>query len=265
MCSRAGTDGPSRCSLPAEPPYTGLARIYDDVVGDAVFPLIRRSFERALRRYNVAFSSAADIGCGTGRFLEYLQSFRIPVIGVDRSPQMLQMAAARCSSIDRRNLVRQELVRLRLPFIVDLITCNFDTLNYALTTQELQEIFKRISLNLAHRGHFFFDMLSPTTEEGEVRATVDRIRLPNVRGKWITYWNPKNRATAVHMVHWFNLGKAGSVRMEETHRQRWYPSKLIRSLVKRNGFRLRGAHEAQTFRPAAMDSHWVKWIAQKIS
>jgi SAM-dependent methyltransferase len=265
MHRRAGDTNSRWSSSAAVPPYSGLAWIYDDIVGDAVFPVIRRSFEQAIRRYGIVFSSAADIGCGTGRFLRYLQGFRIRLIGVDRSSRMLQLAAMRQLPGSRINLVQQEMERLRLPFAVDLITCNFDTLNYILKVHDLLQIFRRITLNLTPTGHFMFDMLCPATGEGEeLRAAVQEIQLPNVRGKWTTYWNPKKQRTTVHMVHLFKKGKVGCTRMEEIHRQRWYPSKLICALIGKAGFRLRGAHEAQTFRLATSHSHWVKWIAQKI-
>jgi SAM-dependent methyltransferase len=264
MDKRVEAGGGSRCSSFAKPPYSGLAWVYDDIVGDAMFPLIRRNVEQAIRRYRITFSSVADLGCGTGSFIHYLQRFGVPVIGVDRSAQMLQVAAMKCGPGSGISFLQQEIARFRLPCPVDLITCNFDTLNYILKTDELFEVFKRVNFNLTTAGHFIFDILCPIRDEEKLHAAVQEIRLPRFRGKWTTYWNPQKHRTVVYMVHLFKRSKTGWTRMEEVHRQRWYHSKLICDLIGKAGFRPRGAHEAQTFKPATSHTHWVKWIAQKI-
>src|SRR5918996_4775459 len=74
-------------------PYSALAPIYDRLVGNVLFPIIRESFERCVGDYGIRFHSAADIGCGTGAFVQYLRRFRMPLIGVDSAPRMLRIAA----------------------------------------------------------------------------------------------------------------------------------------------------------------------------
>ena len=118
-------------------PYRRFAALYDALLGDRSFPDMRLSFEWIRNRYSVRFASAADIGCGTGTFVEYLCRVGSgPVWGVDLSPQMLEVAAVKNVG-NRAKFLLQDMRQLRLPQTVDLVTCQFEALNYLTTTDDL--------------------------------------------------------------------------------------------------------------------------------
>src|SRR3972149_4048139 len=109
-------------------PYSRLARAYDAALGITNYLGTRRAFEYLVRHYGIRFSSAADIGCGTGLFACYLSGcWGVPVFGVDRSAEMLAVAACNCPNPNVL-FMRQDIRCLRLPCPVDLITANFDTM-----------------------------------------------------------------------------------------------------------------------------------------
>lgn len=72
-------------------PYCSFARLYDALLGNAMFPLVRRNFEWVVRRYGIRFRSVADVACGTGAFVRYLRQWGVPALGVDRSLAMLRI------------------------------------------------------------------------------------------------------------------------------------------------------------------------------
>jgi SAM-dependent methyltransferase len=96
-------------------PYRRFATLYDALLGDRSFPDVRLSFEWIRNRYSVRFASAADIGCGTGTFVDYLCRVGSgPVWGVDLSPQMLAVATVK--NVDNRaKFLLQDMRQLRLP------------------------------------------------------------------------------------------------------------------------------------------------------
>src|SRR6516162_2607208 len=90
-------NNPSASIQHLAPPYSGLAPVYDSALGIANFAGTRAAFELLVRRYGISFHSASDVGCGTGLFACYLnRRWRVPVFGIDRSPEMLRVAARRC-------------------------------------------------------------------------------------------------------------------------------------------------------------------------
>ena len=143
------------------PPYGLLAAAYDDVIGRDFFERVRRVFEHLIGRHRIGFSSAADLGCGTGLFARYLNSlWRVPVFGVDVSPAMLRVAASNCRDTNV-TLLRQDIRHLRLPQRVDLVTANFDTLNHLINDGELPVLFQHVYDHLRPGGHFIFDFITP--------------------------------------------------------------------------------------------------------
>src|SRR2546430_13212787 len=82
----------SHVSMQTVAPYATFAPLYDALLGDAMFPLVRRNFEWLVGRYGMHFHSATDVACGTGTFVRYLRQWGVPVFGVDRAMAMLRIA-----------------------------------------------------------------------------------------------------------------------------------------------------------------------------
>lgn len=243
-------------------PYSGFAKIYDRVMGNAAFTVIRRSFELAIKKYNISFKSAADIGCGTGRFLRYLRSYGISVFGVDKSPAMIRIASEKNRDSGVK-LFRQDITRLKLPQPVDLITCNFDTLNYILSIKDLQRVLSRCHSNLNDNGHFIFDIISGSQDGEGWQRVIQKIRMPGLFSTWFISWSPRDRVSIIRMNYFFKKRTGGYENMKEVHIQRWYPPSLISRLLKNSGFKVRGIHDAETFLPAIKQTFWAKYIARK--
>ena len=142
-------------------PYGRFAEVYDALLGDQSFQDMRFTFEWIRNRYSLQFASAADIGCGTGSFVDYLcRAGSGPVWGVDLSPQMLEVAAIKNVG-NRAKFLLQDMRELRLPQPVDLVTCQFEALNYLTTTNDLHSALVSFGSALTSGGSAVFDV---TTE-----------------------------------------------------------------------------------------------------
>src|SRR3990172_9671065 len=123
-------------------PYTQFAKAYDVTLGIPSLVRTRKIFETLVRQYGIRFQNAADLGCGTGLFACYLsRCWSVPVFGVDRSPEMLEVARRNCRG-SNVCLLRQDIRCLRLPCLVDLATANFDTLNHLVDDAALSLAFR---------------------------------------------------------------------------------------------------------------------------
>lgn len=150
-------------------PYRRFAEVYDTLLGDGSFPEARLTFEWIRDRHPFRYVSAADIGCGTGSFVDYLcQVGSGPVWGVDLSPQMLEIAAAKNAG-SRANFLLQDMRRLCLPQTVDLITCQFEALNYLTTTDDLHLALASFGRALTSGGSVIFDITTERPDPVEDR------------------------------------------------------------------------------------------------
>jgi SAM-dependent methyltransferase len=241
--------------LATVPPYKGFAHFYDRIMGGAVAPVIKQTFERSRGRYGIRFASAADIGCGSGTFLLHLAKFCYRLYGVDRSAEMLAMARRNTAGTGIR-LLRQDLRGLQLPTRVDLITCNFDTLNYLLRIEGLQMAMERARDNLRDGGHFAFDVITGAGEEGRARDFVQRIRLPDATALWRLRTDGNRRMSWVDM-HW---SSGGARPWREVHVQRWHSLPRLCALLNRCGLSIRGIHDVVSFAPASSQTWWAHFV-----
>jgi SAM-dependent methyltransferase len=219
-------------------PYGALSVIYDELLGDRFFTELRRAFQWMIRRYGVRFDSVADVACGTGTFVRYLRDIGAQTVyGVDGSPTMLRRAARKNVGNGARFLL-QDFRALRLPRPVDLLTCNFDSLNYLRSAADLRGAFRRFAENLSPDGHAIFDFVTERSTEQSPGLTIERAvgqGGPVIR---ITHRDPVRRLQVACLY----LRRAESV-ICETHVQRAYAIAEVVAVLDGSGLRLMAVHD----------------------
>ena len=100
-----------------------------------------------------------DIACGEGTFAVAMSKQGIDIMGVDQSKEMLTIARkkAQVENVKVRFL-QMDMRQLELTTTFDLVTCWFDSLNYLLTTNDLEQTFTGVIRHLNPGGFFIFDM-----------------------------------------------------------------------------------------------------------
>jgi SAM-dependent methyltransferase len=223
--------------------YEAFAPVYDELLGDRFFPLLRRTFEQIERRCALQFSSAVDVGCGTGTFVAYLRARGVnPAWGVDRSAAMLARAVAKNAGNGARFL-QQDLRVLRLPHPVDLLTCQFDTLNYLLTPVDLHIALAAFGRALHPGGHAVFDMVTPRTSEPGRTRRLERAYFTHTTVTRRTRYLPCGR----HVAH-VRVSAVSGDRCEK-HLQRAYTVAEVVAALEGTGLRLRAVDDFH--RPSA--------------
>ncbi len=91
-----GTVAPERPSAPAGAPFDAIAPRYDGLFSSSALGLaLRRSVHRRIAPLLRPGQRWLDLGCGTGEDAVWLAAQGIQVVGIDRSPAMLALAAAK--------------------------------------------------------------------------------------------------------------------------------------------------------------------------
>ncbi len=242
-------------------PYSQFARTYDDAIGNWYFQGLKRAFEQILQQHDVPFSSAADLGCGTGLFARYLDRiWKVPVFAVDRSGAMLRRAAINCQG-GKVDLLFQDIRKLRLPTPVDLITANFDTLNHLLTVGDLVRTFQRVAANLRPNGHFLFDILTPCQLLPPGRSRVYRFGTPGCHVEQMIRWQPVTNILSIRIKQRCRASRPDI----ELHRERAFTAEELETALRKAGFVVRGVHDATTLAPATQCAPRLLILAMRIA
>ena len=240
-------------------PYSHLATCYDLLTGRAAFTHTRQRFEALVQHYGVTFRSAVDVGCGTGLFACYLsRRWRVPVFGIDSSPEMLASAACNCPDPEVRFLL-QDMRSFCLPCPVDLATANTYTFNHLMNLDDLRRAIQSIHANLNRRGYLIFDLLSdrqPTI----IRSPLRRIRLAGRKILHQIRWDQSRNLLSIRIVHG---STGGSPFKSETYLGRTYSTLDVGRCLQDCGFMIRGIHDSHTLAPVYRGTPQVFVVAYK--
>ena len=115
-------------------PYDTSARWYDALCRSRDYEGAVNVLRTRLRDAAPSAASLLDVGCGTGRHLEYLGS-SYEVEGLDASVGMLEIARARCPGVPFHEA---DFMAFDLGRRFDVVTCLFGTIAYARSEQGLR-------------------------------------------------------------------------------------------------------------------------------
>lgn len=140
--------------------YEALAASYDRLTNDVPYEEILAFYKRLWARYGLKPETAVDLACGTGSMAVLLAKEGLSVLGVDRSEEMLTVAADKAAALAENPpyFVRQRMEQLRLPATVDLAVCCLDGVNYVTEPAALRACFSRVYKSLKPGGVFLFDI-----------------------------------------------------------------------------------------------------------
>jgi SAM-dependent methyltransferase len=143
--------------------YGPLARWYDALTEDVPYDALAAYYERLLDLGGHETLPVLDLCCGTGALTNRMTRRGHEMIGVDRSPEMLSVAAeeaAGAEGIIPPLFLCQEAAELDLYGTVQGAYCCLDGMNY-LPPEDLPELFRRLHLFIEPGGRFVFDFHDP--------------------------------------------------------------------------------------------------------
>lgn len=194
--------------------------------------------ERAVRQRGKSPRSVLDVACGTGTLSELLwrRGYR-PVVGFDIAEGMVQIAQtkalARRYEIDYHvaNVAELDLGDQQFELLISL----FDSLNYVLDPQQLQEGFRRLYAHAAPGAVFAFDLNSVYA----LRQNLFTQKETNgpIEHEWHAHWNEAEQLCRVEMDFWIVDAHTGERRyFHEQHLQRAYALNDIKAWLTSAGW-----------------------------
>ncbi|HTI81390.1 MAG TPA: methyltransferase domain-containing protein [Acetobacteraceae bacterium] len=241
--------------------YDGWAPFYDRLLGEAGFQHIWPAFCRAARRFGMRITSAADFGCGTGLFLAALSQAapKADLLGIDRSREMLRVATRRLAGRNVQ-LFRADLRDVCLPRRVDLVTCNFSTLNYFVLSTDMQLAFRNFVRHLKKGGFVAIDFLCSGGGKG-TRKFVQKISLPGMMAIWHIRSNRMNTRAQVVMRN-CRCQPRGCRCWQEAHDQRWWSIAEVTHHLRTAGLVALGVTALGEV-PPSRGGRWVQVVARR--
>ena len=138
--------------------YTDFAEVYDMLMDDVPYREWAERIIRILHENGIHDGLILDLGCGTGTLTELLAEAGYDMIGVDLSPEMLDVANAKKVESGHDILyLCQDMREFELYGTVRAVICVCDSINYILNEEELTQVFKLVNNYLDPEGLLILD------------------------------------------------------------------------------------------------------------
>jgi len=247
--------------------YTTLARCYDGFTKNMDYK--RRT------EYLCALLCAArvkrgdtilDLACGTGTYTCALLRQGYDAVGVDASPEMLQIALEKAQALDVPSplLLCQRLENLDLYGTAQAAICLTDSLNHLAQPAQVRKFFRRLALFLEPGAPFLFDVNTLYKHE---RILADNAFVYEDGGAfcvWQNHWDAPTRTTQIDLDIFTQDENGLYARAGESFAERAHtPEELTRWLAKA-GFAVEHIYEDLTERPPSGTAERIFFICRRI-
>ena len=214
--------------------YNSLAMFYDGLTKDVNYEEFADFYDEIFALYGVQAETIADLACGTGTLTALLSDRGRDCIGIDSSADMLSIAFEKTASLEKKPLfLCQRLEELDLYGTVDAAICSLDGINH-IPPENLDEVFKKVSLFLNPDGIFIFDVISPSalmSLDGEM--FVDETE--DVFCVWRCEYDGVKNACTYGFDFFARAGNAWS-RQSEEHIEYAHELRFLEEKLTENGF-----------------------------
>ena len=241
--------------------YNAFAEIYDEVM-DAVPYDYWFDYMKFLWKYHRDHppQKILELACGTGSMMKRFVGQNYLIDGLDKSASMLEQAKNKLAGEGFSGQVYcQDMREFSLDKKYDLIYSIFDSMNYILTLEDLELVFKQVYQHLTDKGLFIFDF--------NTRARLQEIEpgLKNFHGKdfdcqWRDIVDEKNNLWQVKLT--INLADQPGF-FHEQHKETSFALTKIDRALQKAGFKFNCCYDGNSLRKGREASSRVYFVAGK--
>ena len=217
--------------------YEFLAGCYDEFTADVPYRRWADYLEKHFARSALPIHTVLDLACGTGSLTKELAERGYEMIGVDRSEEMLAVAAEKCRGAGEIApiFLHQSMEKLDLYGTIDACVCCLDSVNYVTRPKTLERAFQRVHTFLMPGGLFLFDINTPEKLRG-LDGQVFLDESEDAYCVWRAEFSPRRRICTYGMDV-FRLEPSGLwSRGEELHEEYAYEPAELEELLRQVGF-----------------------------
>lgn len=213
-----------------------------------------------LRRLDYSPRTVLDLACGTGNVSEELAARGYDVVGIDISPDMIEVAKTKGGGVEYHV---QDMAELNLGRSFDLAVSLFDSLNYVTDLAQLAAAIRRVGDHLVDGGYFIFDVntIYALSHHFFDQANVIPDRYPKY--VWNSYYDHTTRICRVEMS--FEVLEQGRPRQfREVHIQRGHTLEELTRMLLDASFEVVETFHAYKFRRPTRRSDRVFFVARRL-
>lgn len=244
--------------------YTSFAEVYDTFMDNVPYEEWADYLEERLKEYGVKDGLVLELGCGTGSMTELLAEKGYDMIGVDNSEDMLEIAMEkRIESGHDILYLLQNMQEFELYGTVKAVVSVCDSVNYITGKAELEEVFRLVNNYLDPQGIFIFDF----NTEYKYREILGNQVIAEDREEcsfiWENYYDHTSMINEYELTLFVQEEDDLYRKYQESHFQKAYTLRDIRSMIEASGLKFVTAYDAYTQKAPMHNSERITVIARE--
>ncbi len=237
-------------------PYQGLAPVYDYVMRHVDYDEWVAYVQSLFERWDYSATRIVDLACGTGNISFELHRLNYEVTGIDLSGDMLRVAEAKGGNTGIE-FVQRDLCQLAGLGPFDAAVCMYDSFNYLLETEDIDEALMSVETIVRPEGLFIFDICTEHNSLRYFRDMRDSEEGPGFAYERHSTYDAETRLQRNHFVIHFDTQDEV---LEETHIQRIHPVSTVIERVEASSFELLDLCDGFTFKRGTEDSDRIHFV-----
>ena len=243
-----------------DPQFELVARYYDDLMAGVPYRLWVNYLEDMLERLAYRPRTVLDVACGTGNVSEELARRGYQVVGVDISPDMIEVAKSKNSSVD---YLVQDIAEIDLDTKFDMAISLFDSINYVTDPEHLARGIKKVSEHVKPGGIFTFDINTIYALSHHFFDQANLASSHQPKYVWNSEYDHSTRLCRVNMT--FEVIENGEPRQfTEVHVQRGHTLEELTNMLVEASFEVLHVFHAYKFRKPTRRSDRVFFVARRL-
>lgn len=217
--------------------------------------------QERLKESGIKDGLVLDLGCGTGRLTRFLAGCGYDMIGVDMSPEMLEIAREKPD--EGILYLCQDIREFELYGTVSAVVSSCDCLNYITSEEELVEVFRLVNNYLDAQGLFIFDFNTKYKYEELLDDRTFAENRDNSSFIWENYYDREDEINEYDLTLFIRREDGCFERFEEMHYQRAYTLETVRKLLEQGGMEYICAYDGYSMEPAHAQSERICVLARE--
>lgn len=242
--------------------YTGFAQVYDTFMDNTPYKEWAERIQTILSKEGIKDGLVLDLGCGTGSLTTLLSDLGYDMIGVDLSPEMLQIAQDKMKDRDILYLC-QDMREFELYGTVRAVVSVCDSVNYLTEDGDLEECFRLVNNYLDPSGLFIFDFNTLYKYRDVIGETTIAENREEASFIWDNYFYEDEQLNEYELTIFAKEQNGLYRKFEEVHLQRGYTLNRMKEALKNAGMEFVRAVDSDTQKEPTEKSERILVIARE--
>lgn len=269
--------------------YTAFSRVYDRLMENVPYELWAEKIDRFIKEYGISKpcrdatdpleserNLVLDLGCGTGKLTRLMYDKGYDMIGIDISPEMLEIARSKSGNLDvecdlyNEKIAKsqedeilyicQDMCELDLYSTVGTVISTCDSINYLLEDEEIMACFEGVSKFLYPGGLFIFDFNTVYKYRDVIGETTIAENDEDVSFIWENFFDEEEGINEIDLTLFIKSETDDNlfIKEEEVHCQRGYTYSQICGYLKKAGLSVVKAVDERKLGEAESGAEYVE-------